>query len=127
MPFVFVYKVPRIYFRYSQNISSGEFSNILIHLKQSLVKYKLGSKINRKTCWRNKHLLKDGFLLCSHCHLKVIKEKSVAMETFDLTPSVFKIRLLRAFSQSLGFNWQPFPECLTNLFLGSQSREHLTM
>lgn len=36
-------------------------------------------------------MLKDGFLLRSPSHLKVIKEKSVARETFNLAPSVFKL------------------------------------
>lgn len=117
IPFLCLYKVPGIYFCYYQNISSGEFIHIQIHLKQSLVKYKLASKINLRTCCRNIHLLKDGFLLCSPSHLKVIKEKSVAMETFNLAPSVlFKIQLLQAFSQSPVFNWQTFLECFTNLF-----------
>lgn len=116
MPFLCLYKVPSIYSCYSQNISSGEFSHILIHLKQSPVKYKFASKTNLKTHCRNIHLLKDGFLLCSPSHLKVIKEKSVAMETFNLAPSVFKIQLLQAFSQSPVFNWQNLPRMLYKSF-----------
>lgn len=116
--------VLRIYFCYSQNISSGWFSNIQIYLKQSLIKYKLASKINLHICCRNIYLLKDGFLLCSPFHLKVIKESLLPWKHSIWHHLYSQFNCYKPSANLRFLTGRPSQNAFKYLFSGSQSMKH---